>query len=356
MIKQPSCNQEMYEKIRGRGFERFPERKENYDKFLRHMRAGFTSSTLDYMPVKMDYEVSSICNFRCSMCLMGQLSDKRPPNMTFEDFKASLDEQYGLIEVKLQGLGEPLLNKDFFKMAELVVQRDIWARTSTNASLLHVNDNYKKMIDVGLGEIQISIDGATKNTFEKIRVGADFDRIVENVKLINDYARSKGEEWKTSCWMLVQKENAHEMEGTLRLAASLGFTRFVYQMSLNDCGNDELGNVNRGNTVNQSIDAKEKDRLTELGTSLGIAAGFWDNDGRLAVGEVCLWPYSRGYITADMELTPCCLYWDKEPCHMGGARNFKNTWNSDAYLQMRNSLSSGDIPNICKRCYGIQTS
>ena len=82
---------------------------------------------------------------------MSELGNNRPANMTFHDFKKSIDMQKGLIEVKLQGLGEPLLNPDFFKMVDYAVENHIWVRTATNASLLHLNDNYKKMIDSQIG-------------------------------------------------------------------------------------------------------------------------------------------------------------------------------------------------------------
>jgi len=47
----------------------------------------------------------------------------------------------------------------------------------TNASLLHLRDNYKKLVDTGVNEIQISIDGATKDVFEGIRVGSVFESV-----------------------------------------------------------------------------------------------------------------------------------------------------------------------------------
>lgn len=353
MIQKPSCDMEHYLAIVNRGLERFPKRKENYMKFQQNRDAGFRSD-VDYMPVKMDYDVSSTCNFRCKMCLMSEVSGHRPPNMTFENFKKSIDEQYGLVEVKLQGLGEPLLCGDFFKMAEYVVSRDIWTRTTTNASLLHRDDAYKRLIDVGLGEIQISIDGATKAVFESIRVGSDFEQIVKNVKLLNDYAEKKGELWKTSCWMMVQKENMDEMEAVLRLAASLKFTRFTYQMSMSDFGKDNWKLVNGEKTVNHLVSPERMEYLTDLGGQLGVRVGFWDNQGNYREGERCAWPFSRAYITADMEVSPCCLYWDQSVCNMGSALNFERTWTSETYRQFRSAFLNGRVPDICRHCYGLE--
>lgn len=241
MLPRPSANMVEYERIVKNGFETFPKRKENYSLYQHALHNGWNEQ-VDYMPIKMDYEVSSLCNFRCKMCLMNNdgFHQNRPKQMTYDDFKRSLDEQYGLIEVKLQGIGEPLLNKDFFRMVHDAVRRDIWVRTTTNASLLHVNENYKRMIDEKIGEIQVSIDGATKETFESIRTGSDFNLVVENVRKMNEYAQSKGESWRSSCWMLVQRDNFHEIYKLLDIAEYMKFSRVTYSLQVSDWGGRRL--------------------------------------------------------------------------------------------------------------------
>lgn len=210
MRPRPRANEKEYKKFNEERFKRFSKCKENYQRYLATLRGGYTTEC-DYLPIKMDYEVSRHCNFKRRMCLFSEIGNNRLPNMTFEDYKSSIAGQIGLIEVKLQGLGEPLLNSDFFQMVEYSVNNHIWARTVTNASLFHLNDNYQRLIDSEIGENQISIDGATKETFEHIRRGSNFKQIITNRKMLNEYAESKGEAWRTSCWMLVQKDNFHEM-------------------------------------------------------------------------------------------------------------------------------------------------
>lgn len=96
---------------------------------------------------------------------------------------------------KIQGIGEPFLHKDFIQMVEYASSRDIWTRSTTNATILHQkNENYKKIIDAGIGELQISVDGTTKESYELIRKGAHFERMIENCKLINSYCSSLGVE------------------------------------------------------------------------------------------------------------------------------------------------------------------
>lgn len=349
-IPKPRANQMEYRRIMERGFERFPERKKNFENFL----SSRYLEVVDVVPIKMDYEVASRCNFRCKMCLMSILSEKRAPNMLYEDFESSIKEQYGLIEVKLQGLGEPLLNPDFFKMVELAVSRDIWVRTTTNASLLHVNDNYKKLIDYKIGEIAVSIDGASKSTFEEIRTGSNFEQVVANATMLNEYAKSKGEQWRTSCWMCVQKDNYNEIESILELAERMKFTRFTYSIAIGDWGG-EMEEQNSTNSVSELFTNEVVEHLVEKGRELGIEVTFWDDTDKYVYNDsrdrICDWLFSRAFISADMKIVPCCELAYAGTCCLGDARGFSDAWNNEHYRNLRKAHLVGEIPQMCRGCY-----
>lgn len=355
-LPRPSANINEYRRIMMSGFERYPDRLNNYNKIQDLCESGY-GEILDCMPIKMDYEVSNACNFRCKMCLLSDpQSCTSPKIMRYDDFKKSVEQQWGLIEVKLQGLGEPLLNHDFFKMVDECVKRDIWVRTVTNGSVLHVNDNYKKMIEKKIGEIQVSIDGAKKETFEYIREGSDFEQVVANVKMMNEYAAQNGREWSTSCWMLVQNDNFEEMEDVLDLAEYMGFTRMVYSISVGDFGG--IGNwkeINGKKNVGDRFTEAIGWNLVEKGKRKGIDVSFWDVDDKYKYNEsrkeICDWLFTRSYISADMRIVPCCEISDPQICDMGKALDFRNEWNNEKFREIRKSHINGNIPQMCRNCY-----
>ena len=79
--------------------------------------------------------------------------------MCLHEFQSLIDEQTGLVEIKLNGLGEALMQgDDYFEMIRYARARRIWVRMTTNASLLHVDGNYRKLIDSGVNEIDISVE------------------------------------------------------------------------------------------------------------------------------------------------------------------------------------------------------
>ena len=67
------------------------------------------------MPVTMDIEPTTGCNFRCTMCQVSSPNFKSK-NLDYEMFKKTIDDNKQLLKIKLQGMGEPLVNNNFFNI------------------------------------------------------------------------------------------------------------------------------------------------------------------------------------------------------------------------------------------------
>ena len=76
--------------------------------------------------------------------------------------------------------GEPLMTKGLGRMLELAEEYGVRAEYYTNGTLL--NDRMISLILPTLGEMCISFDGATKETFEYMRAGATFESVLRNVE------------------------------------------------------------------------------------------------------------------------------------------------------------------------------
>ena len=347
----PSVDRELYDHEMAAGFTAFPERLANYRKYQQAQRG----ETVDYLPIKLDIENVSRCNFRCTMC---QVSDwpkmTRAADMKLEDFSKLLDEQVGLVEIKLQGMGEPLLNAEpLFEMIKLARARHLWVRTTVNGSLLHLKDNYKKIIESDVCEVQISIDGATAPTYEKIRRGGKFSRLKKNCVLLNDYAKQDGRH-RTRMWVVVQQDNLAELELFPKLAAELGFSRLSLSLDLNDWGQDSWRDRNDPLDVHRRFTAERGMRIAEIGSELGVETTFWAIDDKYDLEDhkkLCPWPFERAYISSDMRVVPCCMVANPEISDLGDAREFNTVWNGEAMRKFRAGHLNGQLPAICKSCY-----
>lgn len=354
---EPSAGLDAYHRERERCLAASPEKQRNYDLFMSSDRR---SAHVDYLPVKLDIENVSRCNFRCIMCVVNDWGPKRKraDDMSLDRFKALIDEQTGLVEIKLQGIGEPLLQgDDFFEMIRYARDRHIWVRTTTNGSLLHLKDNYKKLIDAGTNEIQMSVDGASKEVFETIRRGARFDRIAENCRLINAYGRERRRR-VTKMWTVVQRDNFHQVDSLEMVdwAANLGFRDQAFAFSLTDWGREEWRERNDDVTVDEDLTAELGHRLMERGDQLGVKVSFWRVTSKYDASRpetLCPWPFERAMVTSDSRVTPCCAIGDPDSYEFerGRGRDFHAIWNGRAYAAFRKAHLTGNPPPVCRGCY-----
>lgn len=336
-----------YEEVIKRGFERFPMRYENFLRFKQNSRI----EKPDYLPIKIDIENVSRCNLSCSMCLISLTkTQKRADDLSLEDFKKIVDEQIGVFEMKIQGVGEPFLQKDFIDMVAYAVSKDIWTRSTTNATVLHVDENYKRIIDAGIGELQISIDGTTKKSYESIRKGAKFEKVQDNCRLINDYCASVGVE-KTRMWSLIQRDNIDEVRDFPKLAKDLGFNRLTLSLDVNGWGDEEWTKQNMEKNVSSVLDEQTVSDILKMSAELGIDTTFWDISTKYSKNNLCPWPFERVFISSDKKAVPCCMIANPDIFSFGEVDSFKEIWHSEDYIKFRKAHLDGDIPEVCKFCY-----
>lgn len=350
-LTRPYPDKELYKETLNSGFKLFPERFENYNKY----KAAKRGVELDYLPIKMDIENVSRCNYHCSMC---QVSDwpgfKRSRDMTLEEFRNLLLEQYGLIEIKLQGMGEPLIAGDtYFEMLKFARERSIWVRSVTNGSLLKHKDNYKKIIDADVSEMHVSIDGAKEETYENIRRGGRFSTVCEGATLLNHYARSQGR-MRTRMWTVVQESNFAELEEIASLAGDLGFERLSMSLDLNDWGQDQWREKNDKLDKQREFSVERAKEIEKIGKRKGVEVTFWHIDAKYdfdSIENLCPWPFERAYISSEMRIVPCCMIANPDVSDLGDAVEFGREWNNRKMRSFRRMHMDGKVPNYCKSCY-----
>lgn len=330
-----------------------PRRLVNYLKF----KASARTARLDYLPIKLDIENVSRCNFACTMC---QVSDwpkrKRAEDMPFAAFKRLIDEQVGLIEIKIQGMGEPTIQgDDFFRMIRYARRRRIWVRTTTNASLLHLDDNYAKLVDSGVNDVQISVDGTDAATYEAIRNGGKFEQVRRNCRLINDYC-AEASTLRPQMWVVLQRTNLHQFEDFLPAAQEMGFERLSFALNLNDWGQDKWKTSNDAATVEDAVELERAWALHDRGRELGIEVGFWNNTQKYSArspDRLCPWPFERAYVSSDLRIVPCCMIGNPEVADLGDGEDFARHWLGDAFTGFRQAHIEGRIPRVCRGCYDL---
>jgi len=291
---------------------------------------------------------------------MCQVSDwdsgKRAEDLSFDDFKQIIDNLKGLVEVKLQGMGEPTLGRNtYINMIKYLRSKHIWVRTVTNASLLHKSNFYKKLIDSDVNEIQISVDAADKKTFEKIRKKSVFERVVNNCKLINSYCEYKGIE-RTKMWVVVQKDNLNQLFDLLDLAKEMKFKHVVFTLDITGFGSNDVFSRNKKFIIDKSIDPTLLNNLVLKGEECGIKVSVWNTSSKYStdnIETICPEPFERPYISSDKKVVPCCIIANPDTYNLGSSEYFSDIWNGKELKNFRKCHLDGNIPPVCKACYKI---
>ncbi|MBN1995824.1 MAG: SPASM domain-containing protein [Anaerolineae bacterium] len=154
-----------------------------------------TMENIPEFPIYLDIETTNYCNLKCVMCPRTDLMSRPLAHLEFDLFKKLIDEAaaYGLAFVDLHLFGEPLLYHQTFDMIRYVKQYPTIhsVRMSTNATVLD-EERSRLLCESGLDMLYISLDGATKATYEKLRVGGKFDQVCDNIATFLEYKQENG--------------------------------------------------------------------------------------------------------------------------------------------------------------------
>lgn len=149
-------------------------------------------------PQVMEFCLENTCNLACTMCntvLSSTIRKKHhllPSEKHYDDnFVAQLDKYIPHLKEAVFAGGEPFLIPMYFKIWERMVELNpnIVISVVTNGTTL--NSRIKNLLENGRFKINISIDTVDKATYESIRVGADFDTVMDNFAWYRDYGVRK---------------------------------------------------------------------------------------------------------------------------------------------------------------------
>lgn len=145
------------------------------------------------LPFVLMVEPSSLCNLRCPLCPAGTGEIKRTEAfLSIDHFRDVLEDVGHQIKLLLLwNQGEPFLHKDLLEMIRLAKHREIYVKTSTNGHFINTEEQAGEIIESGLDEIIVSIDGADSETYRKYRLGGDFERVTRGVQLLASQKRER---------------------------------------------------------------------------------------------------------------------------------------------------------------------
>jgi|GEM_PF-1230067 len=112
-------------------------------------------------------ELTRNCNLSCFHCYIDKDNVKNQLSTgQLSDIIDQLDDM-GVLKVKVTG-GEPMMHRDFFPIVEAIIEKKMGLRVYSNGSFL-TEANIARMADLGIREIQVSLDGFKPSTHDRFR-------------------------------------------------------------------------------------------------------------------------------------------------------------------------------------------
>lgn len=179
---------------------------------LRHKFLGYPYSAI--------IETGNYCNLQCPTCPTPQkMIHRKKELMSFDNFKKVIDNIKDLVYVvHLYFSNAPLLNPDIFRMARYAHENNLFTSISTSATLLN-EEKTKELFESGLDEIILCLDGVTKESYEPFRVGANFEKVFQNIKYICQQKQIlKLKKPFIELQFILNKLNYHEVEDIKKIA------------------------------------------------------------------------------------------------------------------------------------------
>lgn len=132
---------------------------------------------------KIYIEPTVACNLGCITCFRNAWDQPigRMTEETFERFLAGLGRLSPLPGVYFGGIGEPLFHPKTIEWIRRVKEMGAKVELITNGTIL--NEKIAcQLIDSGLDVLWVSIDGATPESYEDVRLGAELPVVLENLR------------------------------------------------------------------------------------------------------------------------------------------------------------------------------
>lgn len=198
-----------------------------YDKYKEWL-SQYLRSNNEY-PRSIMVELTPLCNLRCVFCpcyIKGEevTRDRKTKYMSLGSFQRIIDHMAGKFnfQINFTYSGEPSMNKDVFEMVKYLKDRDIPSVIYSNAMLL-TSQKITQMLNSGLDRFIVSFDGATKETYEDVRRGANFDKVIDNIrKLIKERNLACLLRPFVEMQFIVTSKNNHEIQLFKQLCSELG--------------------------------------------------------------------------------------------------------------------------------------
>jgi MoaA/NifB/PqqE/SkfB family radical SAM enzyme len=334
-------------------------------------------------PEALTFFLTHRCNLRCKMC--GQWGENGATKLLsgeeinreldIKDYKDLIDGLSGFKPAITLFGGEPLLYKNAPELIAYVNAKGIHCLMITNGSL--VFETASKLVESGLDELNVSIDG-NREMHDTIRgIPGIFDKIVDGLKKLAQIKKERGTKKPfINIQCTITKYNYKNLEEMLKVAAETGASSLTFHnLIFTPCellekqktidfelkaSSDAWQGFNFAPEIDPEVLFKKINSI--LKNKYPFDIDFFPNFSRQGLIEYyrnpqyapreyparCMSPWLTAYIFPDGEVRPCL----NSTFSFGNIRQttFLEAWNSLEARKFRTFLRKNKVFPLCVRC------
>ncbi len=328
-------------------------------------------------PLRIHIAVNDYCNLRCPHCLREDPSIQKDRNrLGVEDIRPLAPWFRSAMFVALAGLGEPFIQKDLFEIIDLVQSQGATPSVITNGVLLD-EKTIDRLVGVRPLLLNLSIDAGTPEIFEKVRLGAKFDEVAENLDRLAAAKRAKAVPFPVmSVNMTLMRDTIGDVRAVVDLARRWDIHHIVAQTIYFGPGQKDHSQKISNREAQEAL-AEAEPYARENGVEIRyvpVAGDFetlkkdekegdrfspsypYHNTSKAVPGSkgyYCSNLWHQMYIDVYGNMTYCCM---ADFGTLGNIREMKpaRLWNHPKMVALRKRLIDGDPPPECRKCFALE--
>ena len=378
------------------------EKAKGINELLIDINFIYRKNCLSSMPDYLQIETTSFCNAKCIMCshyFSDNVGAARLGDLTLERMEDAIQLSR---TISLNGMGEPFISD------RLPDQIDYYAsmgnKIVTNTNLSFLNERLISHINNHFEWIEVSCDGATKETYEAIRRNLSFETFLKNLFILKERCPHV----RKHIASVVMRQNVHEMPELVRLACNAGASIITF-MTLNSniviqnqkdemryypkvleyysvkaiemgekCGIPvivpNMNSLDRSITYEEILDElnlmkqapfyKDACELEKMKRTASVVSTYLKTHDEIQKDTkasdvrcwgICDWLLRQSYIDLKGNVAMCCRNQSFHTGNVNESGSFSAVWNSSFYQKLREIFYSGYVPEACLKCGLIES-
>ena len=182
---------------------------------------GFLSEKDKTFPPMVVAEITNVCNLHCIHCpytFISKHKDYVPKYMKWKLYQKIVEEvsDYRGTIFRLLCDGEPLLHPRFLDMVRLAKSKEISPVNFITNGLLLKDEIAAGVLEAGVEVVEISLDALTKETYERIRRGSDYELVVSNTNRFIELRDKMRARTKIMVSIIDQPEAERELDAFIK--------------------------------------------------------------------------------------------------------------------------------------------